>query len=221
MNKPYHLVVFDWEGTLGDTLGHVIHALNEQALHLNIGPADEKQARHYLVFGLLLTIKKMFPCLKESQQKELLQAVQESIASNSSDIYLFPGARDLVKRLHCQGFDMAIATNKGSHSLLRALQHTRLSSFFHVTRSAGQTPAKPCPQMLEEIMYICNVSASQTLMVGDTTADMDMAAALGVDAIGVNFYNQPENVQQLLAAGAKFVMDDFQQLADFLQLLPA
>ncbi|MCP0914149.1 MULTISPECIES: HAD family hydrolase [Legionella] len=218
MNKPYHLVVFDWEGTLGDTLGNVLNILTLEARRMHLGQFDEHLARHYLTYGLAVAIKKIFPKLTAHQQDELTHSVRLAMASPGADVYLIPGAQAVVEKMKIAGIHLAIATNKGHNSLRRNLQAAHMDSFFPVTRAADQVPAKPCPQMLEEIMDEYGVSAVETLMVGDSVSDIEMAAAIGVDAIGVNFYNQKEQARELLAAGALYVFDDYQQLLDYMQL---
>ncbi len=216
MNKPYRLVVFDWEGTLGDTLGQILHTVAVEAKHLQFGELDERLARQYVALGLVRAIKKIFPDLSISQHDQLIQAVQHSLLTEPKDVFLIPGAARIVQQIHDAGMELAIATNKGHHSLQRALQAVGLSAFFTTTRSAGQTPAKPCPQMLEEIMDVCGVTASQTLMVGDSVTDVEMARQINVDVIGVDFYQQA--AVELRAAGALEVFDDYQQLAKYLKL---
>ena len=218
MSKSYRLVVFDWEGTLGDTLGQVLNTLAVEANRLQLGELDEAEARHYLMFGLVVAVKKLFPNLDEERKNQLLQAVAHALATRSIDAYLLPGAKHIVQRIKQAGIDLAIATNKGQHSLQRTLQACGFDGYFNVTRSAGQVPAKPCPQMLEEIMDACATSATHTLMVGDSVSDIEMAKSLNVDAVGVNFYHQDEQVKELLAAGATQVFDDYQALAAWLQL---
>lgn len=218
MDKPYRLIVFDWEGTLGDTFGKIINILTIETRRMQLGEFSESRAREYLMLGLIVTIRKIFPRLSAAQQQELLQAVQESLALRSMEVYLIPGAKNIVKKIQEAGIEMAIATNKGQHSLQRELQASGLDIYFTVTRSAGQVPAKPCPQMLEEIMDVCGVTASQTLMIGDSVSDVEMAVAVHADVIGVQFYHQPELAEELLAAGALKVFDDYQQLASYLNL---
>lgn len=218
MSKSYQLVVFDWEGTLGDTLGPIIHTLVLEAARLNIGVVDESLARKHIMLGLIVAIRKMFPNLELARQEQLLLAVQHSLAASSGDVHLLPGAKALVKKLFEQGFDLAIATNKGHQSLQRVLQATEMDAFFKVTRSAGRIPPKPNPQMLLEIMEQCSTDASNTLMVGDSLSDIEMANSAFVASVGVNFYHQKELEKDLLAEGALRVFDDFQQLADFLKI---
>ena len=214
MNRPYRLVVFDWEGTLGDTLGQILNTVAAEAKRLQFGELNEQLARKYVVLGLVMAVKKIFPHLSMNQHEQLLQAVHHSLATHPMSVCLIPGAQRILQQLQQEGIDLAIATNKGQHSLQRALQASGLEGYFTVTRSAGQAPAKPCPQMLEEIMDVCGATASQTLMIGDSVIDMEMARQVNVDVVGVDFYHQP--TESLRAAGALDVFDDYQELAKYL-----
>ncbi|MDI9819120.1 MULTISPECIES: HAD family hydrolase [unclassified Legionella] len=216
MGKLYRLVVFDWEGTLGDTLGQIFNSVAMEAKRLNFGEVDEQLARQSVELGLVKALRKVFPHLTEEQHEQLLQAVQQSLISRTTDVFLIPGAKAFIKRLHEAGIHIAIATNKGYQSLQRVLHISGLDAFFKVTRSAGQAPAKPCPQMLEEILAEFAVSADETLMIGDSATDMEMATNIGVDAVAVDFYHQQK--EALLVAGAMAVFDDYERLADYLQL---
>lgn len=216
MNKQYRLAVFDWEGTLSDTLGQILNCVAQEAQRLQFGNLDEDLARQYVDLGLVNAIRKLFPHLDGNQHQQLLSAVQQSMLSKHADVYLLPGARDIVQRLAAQGVQLAIATNKSHAGLQRALQQTGLTTYFTVTRTAGQLAAKPDPEMLEEILQECMVSADETIMIGDSVNDVQMAKSLHVDAIGVNFYHQQN--ESLLAAGALAVFHDFDEVARFLNL---
>lgn len=216
MGKAYRLVVFDWEGTLGDTLGQILNHVAKEARRLQFGELDEQLARQSVELGLVKAVKKVFPHLNQDQQEQLLQAVNQSLVSRTTDVYLMPGAKSIISRLHRAGIELAIASNKGHQSLQRVLHLCELDKIFKVTRSAGQTPPKPCPQMLEEIMGEFDVAPEETLMVGDSVTDIEMAKSIGIDAIGVDFYHQQEAT--LRAAGALTVIDDYEHLADYLQL---
>ncbi|MCX7116720.1 MAG: HAD-IA family hydrolase [Legionellales bacterium] len=216
MSRPYRLVVFDWEGTLGDTLGQIIHTIALVSKRMQLGDFDEVLARRSVDLGLGLAIKKLFPDLSMHQHEVLLQELQHELTHHLSDICLIPGAKRVVEQLQLAGVHLAIATNKGSHSLQRALQTTGLQPYFQVTRSAGQVAPKPCPQMMEEIMAAFEMTPKDTLMIGDSVSDMEMARLAGVCAIGVDFYHQQAEI--LLSFGALEVFDDYQQLAKYLQL---
>ncbi len=216
MSNPYQLIVFDWEGTISDTLGLILHTVSTEANKLGFGELDPYVARKYVDLGLVQALRKTFPDLSSKQHEQLLQAVHQAMITRPSEICLIPGARQFIQQVHDARVDIAIATNKGQQSLLRSLQAAGLNELFKVTRSAGQTPAKPCPQMLEEIMEEFGREPSSTLMIGDSSSDIEMARNINVTAIGVDFYHQQEAA--LKAAGALAVFDDYQLLANFLGL---
>ena len=216
MSKPYDLVVFDWEGTLGDTLGQILNAFAHEASRLKLPDFDMELGRKYIVLGPVVAVRKLFPHLPTHEQSDLLQAAQLAMISNTAEVFLMSGAYDILQKIKHAGMHLAIATNKGPQSLARDIASAHLDGFFDVTRAAGQAPAKPCPQMLEEIMEQCGVSPERTLMVGDSTSDIEMAINAGVVAIGVDFYHQNEAL--LRSSGAQEVIDDFQQLARILAL---
>ena len=216
MSNPYQLVVFDWEGTVSDTLGLILHVVASEADALGFGNLDPYLARKYVDLGIVQAMKKLFPHLTAAEHEQLLHTVQHALVSRPAEVFLIPGAREFIEQLVVANIDIAIATNKGQHSLQRALQATGLDSLFKVTRSACQAPAKPCPQMLEEIIEVFGQNTSSTLMIGDSATDMEMANNIQVAAIGVDFYHQNEH--SLKNAGALAVFDDYQQIAHFLQL---
>ncbi|MGQ3892452.1 HAD family hydrolase [Legionella sp. CNM-4043-24] len=216
MTKQYDLVIFDWEGTLSDTLGQVLNCVAEEARRLGFGELDEEVARQSVELGLVHAIKKVFPALSLPQYDQLIEAVQHSLMSRHSDVYLIPGALAIVERLHKAGVTMAVATNKGSQSLQRAMHLTGLDKYIPYTRCAGQFPPKPSPDMVEDLLLELGVSAKSALMVGDSISDIEMANSIQMDAIGVNFYDKDPS--SLLSAGAVNVFDDYTLLADYLQL---
>lgn len=216
MSKPYRLVVFDWEGTLGDTLGPVLNLIKDEANRLGFGQLDEQKAREYVVLGLPHALRKLFPHVSLDKQEQLLQSVQHALAINSLDVCLIPGALDVIKRMKHAGMELGIATNKGHASLMRALQASGLDAYFKVVRCAGQVPTKPCPQMLEEIMDEFGIPANKTLMIGDSQLDIEMAGFAHVDAIGVDFDHV--SAHDLRMKGAIEVFDDYHKLADYLKL---
>lgn len=216
MTSSYQLVVFDWEGTISDTLGQILHCVADEALAQGFGPIDFDLARQFVDLGLVQALRKVFPHLTSHEHEHLIQSVQKALVTHSSQVYLMPGVLSLIEALDEAKVNLAIATNKGHHSLLKALANSGLDTFFKVTRSAGVVPAKPCPQMLEEIMEEFGVMASETLMIGDSPTDMEMAHCIQVPAVGVDFYHHQETA--LKAAGAMAVFDDYRLLAQFLKL---
>ncbi|CAM4472911.1 MAG: Phosphoglycolate phosphatase [Legionella sp.] len=216
MSNHYDLVVFDWEGTIADTLGAVFHTVAVEADLLGFGTFEPEEARKHVDLGLERALVKAYPHLSALEHEQLIHAVHRSMHTRSLDVFLIPGVREFIQQLHDAHIKMAVATNKGHQSLTRALQTTGLDEFIKVTRSAGQVPAKPHPQMLEEIIDEVGGCAATTLMIGDSITDVEMAKSIQVNAIGVDFYHQQESA--LKAAGALAVFDDYKLFADYLHL---
>ena len=214
MNKRYDLIIFDWEGTLGDTVGQAIHRIAVEASKEVVGT----EAMHEETFCLNLrqAAKGFFPSWSDEQLEALCLRKSASAAVDPTDIYLLPGAKKLIESLSAAGIDLAIASNKGQHSLQSALQRSALQPFFRVTRTAGQTPPKPCPQMLDEILTEFLLKPADALMIGDSVSDIEMARIIGMDAVGFDYYHQ--NTEALCEAGALVVFDNYQDIAQFLNL---
>lgn len=214
MGRPYDLIVFDWEGTLSDPLGYLLNIVEEQAACLGLGSLERQRLRRYLPQGLEFALKRICPTLTAQQYTNWLENIQSSLRSSAKEQVLFEGAEACIAAIEQLGIHLAIATNKGPQSLQKALKLTGMLRFFSVTRSAGPVPPKPCPQMLEEIMTIFDVDAHRTLMIGDSVSDIEMALALNVECIGIDFYGHQSEV--LTHAGALAVFHDYAQVAHFL-----
>jgi len=214
MAKPYALVVFDWEGTLGDTLGLILNVVGTVAEELGLEKPEPETAMACAGYGLVNALRKLYPELTEQEQQTLLNQVQTTLMKRHDEVFLFPGALAMIKNLHAQGIDLAIATNKGEKSLQRALQQTGLSPYFSVTRSAGQAAAKPDPEMLQQILEVSGHKAEEALMVGDSTSDIEMAGYVQMDAIALDFYHQQNEALQ--AKGALAVFDNYEDVTAFI-----
>jgi phosphoglycolate phosphatase len=214
MKRRYDLVVFDWEGTLAeDSYGQVIHILAQEAQNFNILNFDKILARKYLPLGLITTISRLFPELSIHNQEKLLREFQRALQNPSDKIILTHDAKITVKNLYDSGIKLGIATNRSLNSLQKDLNLSSLAEYFKFIRTASQTRPKPCPDMLEEIIWESGSENSRTLMIGDSISDIEMAHALSVDAIGVDFYHEQQGA--FLEAGACLEIDNYQSLLDF------
>ena len=216
MLKRYQLVVFDWEGTIAENgLGYMLIALATAAERFHLPACDLHTARATIRYGLPSAVKSLFPMMSLHQQEDFCAEVQKALFDASAKLALISGVEEVIRTLHKAGMQLAIATNKSKQGLAHALQVSGLEPYFHTSRTASETPAKPCPQMLEEIMAECDIGPENTLMVGDSASDMEMAHALGVYAIGMDFFQIEEPT--LRAAGANDVMHDYTQLLQYIK----
>lgn len=216
MFKHYQLVVFDWEGTITEnSLGYMVVAMAIAAERLHLPSFDLAYARQVITLGPAAAVKKLYPGASLHEQEDLFNETQKTTQDISSTVQLLPGVKQTIQWLHTEGMHLAIATNKSTQGLARVLRLSGIGDYIHVTRSATEAPPKPCPQMLEEIMSEFSLAAQETLMVGDSSSDMEMAATLGVDAIGMDFFQTDE--QGLRAAGALAVFHDYEQLTQYIK----
>lgn len=215
-NSRYQLIIFDWEGTLGDTVGQSLLQMARERLRDDKVQASENQTDSSFKKVISQSIRDVFPYWSEQQIEQFCKVHGLMQSFSASSEILFPGAKDFIESLHQENKQLAIATNKGYHSLLQALQYTGLDAYFSILRAAGQVPPKPCPQMLTEILQESLLATSQALMVGDSPADIEMAGQIGMEVVGVDFYHQ--NSDLLLAKGAIAVFDNYQDLQDFINI---
>jgi phosphoglycolate phosphatase len=186
MNR-YELIVFDWDGTLMDSAGMIVHCVQEAARDLDIPPPTEERARHIIGLGLGDALRYALPDLPEGRYEELVERYRHHYLSRDHELVLFAGADSLVQSLAGSGYWLGVATGKSRRGLDRALEHSGLGACFHATRCADECHSKPHPQMLEELMAEFAVSPATTLMIGDTTHDLLMAQNAGVDAVAVAY----------------------------------
>ncbi len=214
MKSRYNLVVFDWEGTLAeDSFGQVVSIIAREALNLKIQNFDRVLARKYIPLGLITVISKLFPDFSIHNQEQLLSRLQEALQNTVDEVILTRDAELTVRKIYDAGIKLGIATNRSFNSLQKVLSLSGLSQYFQVIRTASQVRAKPCPDMLEEIIWECGESSSTTLMVGDSLSDIEMAVSIGVDAVGVDFYHEQQGM--FLQAGACMEIDNYQDLLKY------
>jgi phosphoglycolate phosphatase len=194
MADRYDLIVFDWDGTLMDSAAAIVQAIIAAARDLDLEEPPESRARHVIGLGLADALRHAIPDLPESDYPRMVERYRYHYLAQDHRLTLFPGAYQMVQELASLGRLLAVATGKSRPGLNRAMAHCGLEQFFHSTRCADECFSKPHPEMLEQIMDELGVARQRTLMVGDTTHDMQMAANAGVDGLAVTFGAHPRVV---------------------------
>jgi phosphoglycolate phosphatase len=132
----------------------------------------------------------------------------------NTDEPLFPGAAKLLDELAARGVTMGVATGKTMRGLVHVLEQHGLSHHFTTLQTADLHPSKPHPAMIEAAMRETGAAPGETMMVGDTSFDIEMAISARVLPVGVSWGNHP--AVELKAVGAAHVLDRFDQLIDLL-----
>lgn len=188
-SKPltFDLIAFDWDGTLFDSTKIIVRCI--QAAVRDVGgtvPTDEA-AGYVIGLGLMQALAHAAPDVPQSKYPELGARYRHHYIAHQNDISLFEGVLPLLAALKARGHKLAVATGKSRHGLDEALQAVELKGRFDASRTADETAGKPHPRMLHELMDQFGVTPARTLMIGDTTHDLQMAVNAGCASVGVSY----------------------------------
>jgi len=182
----YKLLVFDWDGTLIDSIDGIVCSLQIASRTICNKDVSVQRARSVIGLGLREAIEALHPELESVHVDRVAEAYrQHYLYRNPNRSKLFAGVREMLEQLRDAGFLLAIATGKSRIGLDRVLAEHELATFFNASRCAGECRSKPHPQMLLEILDQLRTHASQALMIGDSGHDLLMANNAGVDAVAV------------------------------------
>lgn len=212
--RRYELIVFDWDGTLMDSAGMIVHCVQAAACDLGIPPPTEERARHIIGLGLIDALRHALPDLPEARYEDLVERYRYHYLSRDHELVLFAGANAMIQNLAQSGCWLGVATGKSRMGLNRALEHSGLGGYFHATRCVDECHSKPHPQMIVELMAEFAVSPATTLMIGDTTHDLLMAQNAGVDAVAVSYGAHPR--KSLEAVAPLYCAESVGDLTDWL-----
>lgn len=185
--RRFRLIVFDWDGTLADSTGIIASAIQEALRDMGEPVPEEQAARYVIGLGLSDALRTVAPALPVHRHSELAAHYRRHYLSRENDIPLFSGAVELLDDLGSAGYFLAVATGKTRMGLDRVLQKNRLERRFHATRCADEGFPKPHPDMLLHLMGRLGVGPQETLMIGDTTHDLELARNAGTAALAVAY----------------------------------
>lgn len=197
MKNRFKLIIFDWDGTLVDSIDWIVHCLQTAATDCHCEIPSPSTIRDIIGLSIGNAIKTLFPKADGELTQRLIKSYsQEYFSKQITPQDLFPGVKEMLTILNESGYKLAVATGKGRPSLDKALNATCTSDFFCVSRCADETASKPDPKMIEEIMLHTNIKAEHTLMIGDSIHDLQMAQNANISAIGVSCGAHPKNLLQ-------------------------
>ncbi|HQU79992.1 MAG TPA: HAD-IA family hydrolase [Azonexus sp.] len=189
----YELIVFDWDGTLLDSAGAIVQAIQAACRDLELPEPSDAQARHVIGLGLVDAMRQAVPDLKPERYQEMAERYRFHYLSGDHQLTLFKGIPEMLANLQAAGHLLTIATGKSRVGLDRALDHSGLRPLFEASRCADECHSKPHPQMLEELMAEFGIGAVSTVMIGDTSHDLLMARNAGVDSLAVTYGAHPHD----------------------------
>ena len=214
----HRLFVFDCDGTLVDSQHNIIAAMAAAWARHDLPAPPAADVRRMVGLTLEIAIARLLPEADDATHRALAAAYREIVhdlragnAQGTADEPLFPGIRELIEGLAAPEIFLGVATGKN----LRGLEHTLgvhgLRERFHTLQTADLCRSKPDPEMVLRAMAETSVAAASTVVIGDTSFDMQMARSAGATAVGVAWGYH--DVAELWSAGAHAVIE---QPADLL-----
>ncbi len=185
--RRYRLLIFDWDGTLMDSIGTIVDCTLAAFEGLDdVEPPAPDRIRESVGLGLVETMRHHFPDWDDEHSTRLVENYKRLWRADYKDrVSLFPGSFEVVEQLHAAGYLLGVATAKGRAGLERELDATALRRFFHATRTVDEAPSKPAPGMLLGLFAELDVRPDEALMIGDTSFDLAMATNAGCAGLGV------------------------------------
>ncbi len=196
--QRFDLIVFDWDGTLMDSTPAITRSIQLACRDLGLPVPDDAHASHVIGLGLRDALEYAVPTLDPADYGKLAERYRFHYLSRDSQLVLFPGVREMLAALRNENYLLAVATGKSRVGLQRALEATGLIGVFDNTRCADETFSKPHPAMLLELTRDLGMDVERTLMIGDTTHDLQMAANAGASGVAVTYGAHPVDVLHTL-----------------------
>lgn len=192
--RQFDLIVFDWDGTLMDSTAAIVKSIQAAAQDLSLPVPDKKTASFVIGLGLPEAMQTVLPDLEPKYYPQIIDRYRHHYLQKSLELTLFDNVREMLDDLSVKGYRLAVATGKSRAGLDRAMNETGLTSMFEATRCADETHSKPHPAMLHELTDELGEDISRTVMIGDTTHDLQMALNAGAGGIAVKYGAHPEHM---------------------------
>lgn len=207
------LAVFDIDGTLVDSRSSIHRACVDAARALGLPEPEYDRVRMIVGLSLHEAMRTLEPQLTDAELADYVAAFQASfrrLYESGHEEPLYPGAMDHLRRLHRDGWRLALATGQNRRGVARNLARQGWADLFLSSHCAEDGPGKPDPAMLHAAMAACDADPARTVMIGDTAHDALMAVNAGVHPLGVSWGFHTAEEQR--AAGARHVANSFAEL---------
>jgi phosphoglycolate phosphatase len=187
MTRDFELLVFDWDGTLVDSITWIVECIERAARFCRLRPPAVEDSQRVIGLGLGEAMAVLYPEISSSTRSSFCTVYRDYFRSREmTPDYLFDGIVEMLGRLKSRGYKLAVATGKTRTGLEAALGSAGIAGLFDATRCADETASKPDPLMLCQLMSELRVSNHATLMIGDSVHDLRMAQNAHVEAIAVS-----------------------------------
>ncbi|MBC7954354.1 MAG: HAD-IA family hydrolase [Cytophagales bacterium] len=196
--RQYDLIAFDWDGTLFDSTALIARCIQLAVTDVGGTPPTTQAASYVIGMGLMQALAYAAPDVPPEKYPKLGERYHHHYMARQHDLSLFEGVLPLLAELKSRQHWLTVATGKSRRGLDEVLQTVELAGVFDGSRTADETAGKPHPLMLNELMREFGVTPERTLMIGDTTHDLQMALNAGCASVGVSYgAHEPDAFHEL------------------------
>lgn len=186
MKNRFDLLIFDWDGTLINTIDWITYCLQTAALRCGCVVPEAQAAKNVIGLSILEATSTLHPEVDEQTHANLVKSYADEYNSKQlSRMDLFDGTYEMLQDLKNLGYTLAVATGKTRKGLQAALDATQTEHLFTVTLCADETRSKPDPLMLQQIMQETGKQPEHSLMIGDSVHDLQMANNATISSVAV------------------------------------
>ena len=185
--RQFDLIVFDWDGTLFDSTALITRCIQASCADVGVAVPSDHDASYVIGMGLAEALQHAAPALPRESYPELAARYRHHYLARQHEIAFFDGTLAMLNALKSSGHLLAVATGKSRRGLDDVLNTSALKGLFDASRTADETASKPDPRMLWELMDELDMQPARTLMIGDTTHDLQLAANAGTARVGVSY----------------------------------
>lgn len=196
--RQFDLIAFDWDGTLFDSTALIVRCIQAAVADVGGTVPSDRAASYVIGMGLMQALAHAAPDVPPEQHARLGERYRHHYMARQHDISLFDGVLPMLAQLKGRQHWLTVATGKSRRGLDEALHSVELEGVFDGSRTADETAGKPSPLMLNELMREFGVDPERTLMIGDTTHDLQMALNAGCASVGVSYgAHEPDAFHEL------------------------
>jgi phosphoglycolate phosphatase len=185
--RQFDLIAFDWDGTLFDSTAIITRSIQSAVRDVGGTVPSQQQASYVIGMGLMQALAHAAPDVPQDRYPQLGERYKHYYEQHQDDISLFDGVLPMLTELKQREHWLSVATGKSRNGLNVALRAVALQGLFDGSRTADETAGKPSPLMLQELMAEFGVDPHRTLMIGDTTHDLQMALNAGCASVAVSY----------------------------------
>lgn len=219
MTDKLKLAAFDLDGTLLDSIPSIVIGVTACWKALGFPEVTPDEIRNIIGLPWEQSIEKLMPGAG-AREVEMINKYHAEIAQgvrpppDRPPEKIFPGVIDLLDALEDDGYVLAIVTSRSNRRFEALIDDNGLSGRFVSINTADQGPGKPNPFLLNKAMREAGVDTVDTVMIGDTTYDIQTGRNAGTGAVGVTWGVHPED--RLFEAGAHHVADEIEDLVGYI-----